>query len=429
MLIFPAYLSVSAFISLVSANHTLINRLPWSGYLISLVFAPLAWILCIFSTCISIAFFGNSFLQPNYALTPEVSIWSTDFVKWWTLYKAQEVASKVLAVHLRGTVFLKFWFEMLGARIGSSVLLDTVDITDPSLVSIGDGAVIAEGALVQSHEVKNGILSFLPIRIGRNSSVGPYAVIQKGSVLGEEAEVLALQKSEGGKPVFKSTKANNVQKPYQKPLTALKLRLLTTSWASTWSVSSALSQQLSSTSSTFGSLERPSSPQHFAFLCISGAFHWIPYTIVAYAIMFANASSDPISFATSIAIAYLAHGLILCFLTSTLTRFLAGKQEAKQSHLKTWLRHRITISCHLRFAKLLSGTEAFCIYLRLLGAKIGKHCSIRAINPVSDPELISIGAGVHLGDFSRIIAGFYTSVGLLEEKLRCRTIQWSEVKA
>jgi carbonic anhydrase/acetyltransferase-like protein (isoleucine patch superfamily) len=49
------------------------------------------------------------------------------------------------------------------------------------------------------------------------------------------------------------------------------------------------------------------------------------------------------------------------------------------------------------------------MYLRLLGAKIGKHCSIRAINPVSDPQLISIGAGVHIGDFSRIIAGFYSS--------------------
>lgn len=101
---------------------------------------------------------------------------------------------------------------MLGAKIGSSALLDTVDITDPSLVSIGDGAVIAEGALIQSHEVKNGVLSFNPVRIGRNSSVGPYAVIQKGSILGEEANVLPLQKTEGGKPVFKSSKVHNAQK-------------------------------------------------------------------------------------------------------------------------------------------------------------------------------------------------------------------------
>lgn len=163
-------------------------------------------------TSISIALFGNSFLRINYALTPEVSVWSVDFVKWWALYKAQEVSSKVLAVHLRGTVFLKHWFEMLGARIGSSVLLDTVDITDPSLVSIGDGAVIAEGALLQSHEVRNSVLRFQPIRIGRNCSVGPYAVVQKGSVLGEGAEVPALQKSEGGKSALKMAEAENILK-------------------------------------------------------------------------------------------------------------------------------------------------------------------------------------------------------------------------
>ncbi|XP_057472971.1 uncharacterized protein LOC130761485 [Actinidia eriantha] len=208
MLILPSYLSVSAFTTIISLSHTIIGVCPWLQYTISLAFAPLGWILCIFLTCICIAFFGNSFLQPNYALNPEISIWSVDFVKWWALYKAHEVSARVMAVHLRGTMVLNYWFQMLGARIGSSVLLDTVDITDPSLVSIGDGAVIAEGALVQGHEVKNGILSFLPIRIGKNSSVGPYAVIQKGSVVGEEVEVPALQKTGAGRPASKS----NIQK-------------------------------------------------------------------------------------------------------------------------------------------------------------------------------------------------------------------------
>ncbi|CAK9146773.1 unnamed protein product [Ilex paraguariensis] len=151
--------------------------------------------------------------------------------------------------------------------------------------------------------------------------------------------------------------------------------------------------------------------QHFAFLCISGAFHWFPFTVIAYATMIGSSSSCPTSFAISVAVAYLAHGLILSLLTCTVTHLLSRKQDTKQTHLRTWLRHRITIACHLRFAKLLSGTEAFCMYLRLLGAKVGKHCSIRAINPVSEPELISIGAGVHLGDFSRIIPGFYSSGG------------------
>lgn len=210
ILILPAYLSCSAFLSFLS--HIPIENTSLSCFLISLFLSPLAWIFCIFFTCISLCIFGNSFLQPNYVLTPEISIWSIDFVKWWSLNKAREVAGKVLAVHLRGTTFLNYWFKMLGARVGSSVLIDTIDITDPPLVSIGAGAVIAEGVLIQSHEVRNGVLSFQPIKVGRNSSIGPYAVIEKGSMVGDDTDILPLQKIEGGKPIFRSEKISKGQK-------------------------------------------------------------------------------------------------------------------------------------------------------------------------------------------------------------------------
>nr|XP_048324739.1 uncharacterized protein LOC125421057 [Ziziphus jujuba var. spinosa] len=412
LLLFPAYLSVSVFMHSISAIHELLQGIPWLTYLVPLLFSPLSWILCMVSTCICISLFGNSFLRPNYALTPEIPIWSMDFVKWWALYKVQEISSKVLAEHLRGTVFLNYWFKMLGAKIGSSVLLDTVGITDPSLVSLGDGAVIAEGALIQSHEVKNGVLSFLPIRIGRNASVGPYAVIQKGSVLGEGLQVMALQKS-GAKPVYKSASNINFQKDATLPdVTYNRQNEVVFQFMGIYLVGflSSLSAAILYLIYIWLSKQPLSLPQ-FAFTCIFGAFHWIPFTIVAYATIISNVPANIFSFSISVAIAYFAHGLLLSFLSSGVIHFLNAKGKAKQTHLKTWLCHRISIACHLRFAKLLSGTEAFCIYLRLLGAKVGKHCSIRAINPIPDPKLVSIGAGVHLGDFSRIISGFYSSYG------------------
>ncbi|KAK7325060.1 hypothetical protein VNO77_29113 [Canavalia gladiata] len=417
MLVSPAYLSITAFLSFMPNVSESVYGIPWLNYFISLSLAPLSWILCMVSTSICISFLGNSFLRPNYALTPEISIYSMDFVKWWALYKTHEISSKVLATHLRGTVFLKYWFEMLGARIGSSVLLDTVDITDPSLVSIGDEAVIAEGVLVQSHEVKNGIVSFLPIRIGKNSSVGPYAVIQKGSVIKEGAEIQPLQKVEGGQHVLKRAKLNNIKENAVLLVTTTK----TQSAAMYHFLGIYLIGFLSSLAAVIvyflyiWFFQKPPSFQHFSFVSISGAFHWIPFTVVAYATMCSEVPSNPIVFTISFTCAYLLHGLILTSLTIALTRFL--KFSPNQTHFKTWLRHQLTISCHLRFAKLLSGTEAFCIYLRLLGAKIGKHCSIRAINPVSNPELMSIGDGVHLGDFSRIITGFHYCNGYTSGKI------------
>ncbi|KAJ9540426.1 hypothetical protein OSB04_026932 [Centaurea solstitialis] len=414
MLALPTYLSISVFMNFISSGHSLAGAHSWLGYAFSVLVAPIAWIFCIFTTCLSVAFFGKPFLQPNYALTPEVSIWSVDFVKWWTLYKAQEISSKVLAIHLRGTVFLKYWFELFGARIGSSVLLDTVDVTDPSLVFIGDQAVIAEGALIQGHEVRNGVLSFLPIRIGQRSEVGPYAVIQKGSILGDEAKVAALQKTETGKPVFRSGRRSHVQKDAAKdtqtePIYHL-MGIYMVGFLSSLSAGIAYFLYISL-------YQESPSLKHFSFLCVAGSFHWLPFTIIAYATMMFTSSVHPLTFATSVAAGYLAHGLILSFLTCTMTQFLDKEEQTKETAFKTWLRHRITIACHLRFAKLLSGTEAFCVYLRLLGAKVGNHCSIRAINPVSDPRLISIGSGVHLGDFSRIIAGFYSMSGFKSGKV------------
>ena len=75
----------------------------------------------------------------------------------------------------------------------------------------------------------------------------------------------------------------------------------------------------------------PPSLQHFAFLCISGALHWIPFTLIAYVTMFASVTLNPASIAISVAVAYLAHGLILSFLTCALTHLLM--RDNSQSHL------------------------------------------------------------------------------------------------
>ncbi|KAI3791349.1 hypothetical protein L2E82_05115 [Cichorium intybus] len=400
LLTFPIYLSVSSFVSPIYETQF--------GYLLSLTCAPLVWMFYIVSSCLTIAIFGNSFLQPNYGQTRDVSIWSTSFVKWWTLYKVQDIVSRNLAVHLKGTVFCNLWFEMLGAKIGSHVVLDTVDITDPYLVTIGDGVVIAEGALIQSHEVKNGVLSFRPIRIGENSCVGPYAVIQKGSIVADGAEIPALQTCKEGQHEFKVSKIPKLEK--RTILQQVKehdafyhiLGIYMIGFLS--SLSAAICYTI-----YIWLFQKPQSLQHFNFLCLCASVHSLPFNVLAYVIMFNDIPTNPISFSFTISIAYLSHGIILTFLTSIFLHTLSKSKH--KNHFIMWFCNRLSTSCHLRFAKFLSGTEVFCVYLRLLGAKIGHHCSIRAINPIPIPEFVSIGDGVHLGDFSKILPGFYTSKG------------------
>jgi len=148
--------------------------------------------------------------------------------------------------------------------------------------------------------------------------------------------------------------------------------------------------------------------QHFSFACVAGAFHWLPAVIAAYAVIVQETTKSPVEFALFIAFAYLSYGIIVSLLTSVTNKALATRSGTKKKDMASLIQQRITIAAHLRFAKMISGTEAFCMYLRLLGAKIGRHCSIRAINPVANPQLISIGDGVHLGDFCNIVPGFYS---------------------
>ncbi|KAK6802439.1 hypothetical protein RDI58_000219 [Solanum bulbocastanum] len=253
-------------------------------------------------------------------LNPEVSIWSIDFVKWRALYKAREISSKVLTVHLRGTVFINYWFEMLGENITSSAIVDTVNITDPSLVSIGEQAVINEGVLLQSHEVKNGVLSFNPIRIGQKLSIGPYAVVQRGSIVEDGAHVLALNTSE---TAVKCVKDTSTKKQF---IGSCFLRHLLSLWQSLPSL------------------------KHIGVFCLARAFHWFPYMIVTYATLFDNSPSGSFTFATTIAIFYICHDLILSFFTCLVNHVF--HQKGEMDMMRTCLVHRLNVACHIRIHKI-----------------------------------------------------------------------------
>ncbi|XP_051217809.1 uncharacterized protein [Lolium perenne] len=411
MLLLPAYLASSAYMSTLFAVSLVESSLM--NYLSSLVMAPVAWMCYVFLTSLSLSILGKSFLQPNYALTPDVSIWSADFVKWWALNKAQGLAAKMLAVHLKGTIFLNYWFKMQGARIGSSVVIDTVDITDPSLLVVADGTVIAEGVLIQGHEVCNEVLSFRRIRIGREASIGPYAVLQKGTIVDDGAVILPLQKTEPEKSTYQTKRTSGGMKEETRKA-AMFLEHLVCIYAVAFlgALSSAtvymLYTHFSGTEASF---------QHFSFACIAGSFHWLPAAMAAYPVIVQETPTSALKFALSVAFSYLSYGVILILLTSIVNTALATS-TGKKYVTTSLIQRRINIAVHLRFAKMLSGTEAFCMYLRLLGAKIGRHCSIRSINPVANPELISISDGVHLGDFCNIVPGFYSSKGFTGAEIK-----------
>lgn len=54
---------------------------------------------------------------------------------------------------------------MQGAQIGANVVIDTLDVTDYDMISIGDDVAVNEGATVMGHYFKDGFLHFDEVRM------------------------------------------------------------------------------------------------------------------------------------------------------------------------------------------------------------------------------------------------------------------------
>jgi len=93
--------------------------------------------------------------------------------------------------HLRGTPFISIFLRALGCKIGKRVFIDTTDITEHDMITIGDDAIINENVALQSHLFEDRIIKIGTLNIGSKCSVGSLSVVlyntemKAGSQLGD----------------------------------------------------------------------------------------------------------------------------------------------------------------------------------------------------------------------------------------------------
>lgn len=85
---------------------------------------------------------------------------------------------------MKGTPILPIVFNVLGARIGSRVHLDTLAITEPDLCEIQNDCSISSSAVLFGHSLDRGLFSQAPLTIGRGSSIDNHALLLLGTALG-----------------------------------------------------------------------------------------------------------------------------------------------------------------------------------------------------------------------------------------------------
>lgn len=79
--------------------------------------------------------------------------------------------------------------RLVGAKVGRCVYDDGVNMSERSLVEIGDGAVLNQGVMLQSHSLEEGAYKSDFIRIGAGSTLGVGAFVHYGVTMGERTRL------------------------------------------------------------------------------------------------------------------------------------------------------------------------------------------------------------------------------------------------
>ncbi len=103
----------------------------------------------------------------------------------------ENLAVPFFADMLRGTPFLPAYLRLLGCRIGRRVFMDTTDVTEFDVVSIGDDAALNNGCGPQTHLFEDRVMKISTVAIGDRCTLGGGSIVlydarmEAGSTLGE----------------------------------------------------------------------------------------------------------------------------------------------------------------------------------------------------------------------------------------------------
>ena len=112
-------------------------------------------------------------------------VWRTEVADTFT----EMVAGPWFANATTGTPLLALWLRSLGAKIGRGVWCETYWLPEPDLVTLGDGATVNRGCVVQTHLFHDRIMSMDAVSIERGGTLGPHSIVLPGATIGAHATI------------------------------------------------------------------------------------------------------------------------------------------------------------------------------------------------------------------------------------------------
>jgi non-ribosomal peptide synthetase-like protein len=98
-----------------------------------------------------------------------------------------ETVGRPLVTLTAGTPLLPVALRLLGVRVGRRVYITTSGGTEFDLISIGDDAVISEGAITQTHLFEDRVMKMSRVEVGAGVTVGARSVVLYDATVGAGA--------------------------------------------------------------------------------------------------------------------------------------------------------------------------------------------------------------------------------------------------
>ena len=101
----------------------------------------------------------------------------------------ETVAAPWFARAATGTAVLNVWLRALGATIGRGVWCESYWLPEADLVTLGDGATVERGCVVQTHLFHDRIMAMDTVTLGAGATLGPHCVALPAASVGDGATV------------------------------------------------------------------------------------------------------------------------------------------------------------------------------------------------------------------------------------------------
>lgn len=116
--------------------------------------------------------------------------YSAACVNWYVHNGLTYLARFTILEFITPTPFNLLFYKLMGMKIGRGTQINSSNISDPSLIEMGENVTIGGSATIVAHYGMGGFLIISPVKIGDGATIGLKATILGGVEIGAGAKLM-----------------------------------------------------------------------------------------------------------------------------------------------------------------------------------------------------------------------------------------------